>query len=68
MTKDKRSRSVAKGISWRIIASITTVAIVYFTTSELELAATVGMFDVVLKLIFYYMHERAWGSVVWGSK
>jgi uncharacterized membrane protein len=39
---------------------------VYVTTGNLELAGIVGVFDVVLKLLFYYLHERAWGKVSWG--
>jgi adenylylsulfate kinase len=64
--KDSRIRSVAKGLSWRAIATGTTMSLVYLATGDLEVVAHVGMADVVLKLLFYYGHERAWGRVVWG--
>jgi adenylylsulfate kinase len=64
--KDTRIRSFIKGISWRIIATATGAGITYFLTGSHELAASFIMFDVVLKLLFYYGHERAWGRVAWG--
>lgn len=73
--KESHSRSITKAITWRFIASATTMAIVYFVTKSLglpveksiELTATAGVIDVVAKLTFYYMHERAWGRVQWGN-
>ncbi len=52
--------SLAKTITWRIIASTTTAIIAYYITGSLEVAGVVGMIDMVVKLIFYYGHERAW--------
>ena len=64
--KDSRIRSFAKGISWRFIATMTTMGIVFVLTGDLEIVAAAGTIDVVLKLLFYYGHERAWGRVAWG--
>jgi adenylylsulfate kinase len=65
--KDSRMRSIAKGLVWRVIATGTTMSLVYLGTGDLELTAHVGLADVVIKLIFYYGHERAWGRVAWGK-
>lgn len=59
-------RSILKGITWRFVASVTTMAIVFFATGDLILVASVGAADVVVKILFYYLHERFWGSVRWG--
>lgn len=64
--EDSRARSVAKGLSWRIIATCTTMSLVFLVTGDLETMAHVGMADVVIKLAFYYLHERAWGRIAWG--
>ena len=40
--------------------------LVLFFTGQLELMAGFGIGDVVLKLIFYYSHERIWNSVKYG--
>jgi adenylylsulfate kinase len=64
--KDSRIRSVAKGLTWRAIATGTTMTLVYIATGDIQLMAHIGMADVVIKLVFYYGHERAWGRLSWG--
>ncbi len=64
--KETHFRSVLKGITWRIIASATTMTVVYFVTGDLTLVASVGLVDVTAKVFFYYLHERTWGKVRWG--
>ena len=61
------SRSIAKAISWRIVATLTTFTIVYILTGELTLSMEVGVFDVTSKMLLYYLHERGWGKVSWGQ-
>lgn len=63
---ESRRRSVAKGLTWRMVASGTTMALVFLATGSLETMATVGIFEVTLKLLFYYSHERIWGIIPWG--
>ncbi len=64
--KESHSRSVVKGIIWRMIASGTTMALVYIFTGDLEIMAQVGAVEITAKILFYYLHERFWGSVKWG--
>ncbi len=64
--KDSRIRSFIKGISWRAIASLTTMSIVYILTGDIDIVMAAGVIDVAAKLTFYYIHERAWGRVAWG--
>lgn len=63
---EENRRSALKTVSWRIIATSTTMLLVFFFTGQLELAAGVGVGDVVLKMIFYFLHERAWNKVKFG--
>ena len=37
-------------------------------TGELDLSLGVGFFDVLLKLAFYLLHERAWDRVWYGRE
>jgi len=55
-----RKKSVWKAISWRVIATVTTMVLVFISTGEWALMLSVGFFDVLLKLGLYYIHERAW--------
>ncbi len=64
--KESKLRSFAKGLTWRVTASTTTMLIVYVMTGNLALVAGVGLADISIKIFFYYCHERLWGRVHWG--
>lgn len=64
--RESHKRSILKGVTWRLIASTTTMAVVLFATGDLLLVAGVGAIDVTAKVFFYYLHERSWGKVKWG--
>jgi len=61
-------RSLIKAVTWRIVATSTTVLIVWFFTGEPLLATGVGIVEVVAKMLLYYAHERAWNRAVFGKK
>jgi len=52
--------SLYKTVTWRIIASLTTFLLAWAFTGEIGIGLAVGGSEVVLKMIFYYWHERAW--------
>ena len=58
--KESHLRSILKGLTWRIIASSTIVAIAYFTTGDIDTALKIGGIEFLIKLILYYLHERVW--------
>ncbi len=53
-------RHLAKAITWRLIASLTTFLIGWYVTGDLEFGMTIGAADVIIKIVLYYLHERAW--------
>ena len=61
--QSSRTRSLAKALTWRITATLTTAVIAYMVTGELTTAAIIGGLEFVLKFIMYYGHERAWNTV-----
>ena len=65
--KESHFRSIMKGVTWRVIASATTMTVVYVITGSIELMASVGAVDITAKILFYYMHERIRGRVTWGT-
>ncbi len=74
--KDSPTRSILKAISWRFIASGATFIISFVIFSQytkksfneiLETASVITSFDIVAKLILYYLHERLWTNIVWGK-
>ena len=58
--KKSRIRHIAKTITWRLVASITTFSLVYLFTGDINKATWLMTLEVVLKLLLYYAHERAW--------
>ncbi|MDA0959180.1 MAG: DUF2061 domain-containing protein [Proteobacteria bacterium] len=60
---DSRTRSLAKALSWRITATLTTAFIAYIVTGEIDTALMIGSFEFILKFIIYYGHERAWHRI-----
>ncbi len=65
--RESHLRSVLKGLSWRVLATTTTVAIAYFVTGMVSLALEIGAIEVVAKIVAYYAHERAWQLVPRGT-
>ena len=66
--KEAHKRTVAKAISWRVIATLTTMTIVFLFTKKFILTLGIGGAEVLSKMIFYYLHERAWQIISWGKK
>lgn len=63
--KESHIRSILKGISWRIIATIDTVLVVLLVTCltgecSLENALKIGFYEFFIKFVVYYFHERIW--------
>ena len=60
---DSISRSVAKSITWRIIASLTSGVIALAFGLPMKAAIGVVVVDMVLKFMLYVGHERLWANV-----
>ncbi len=67
MERETHIRSILKGMSWRILASATTIGIAYSITGDTSIALGIGGIEAVLKIFFYYLHERAWQLVPRGT-
>lgn len=61
-------RSVLKSISFRIIATITTITLVYFLTEKWSVAMGIGILEFTSKLALYYLHERVWNRINFGRQ
>jgi len=60
-------RHIAKALTWRVLASVTTFLIAWYFFSEdpnaKEKATGIALAESVIKLLFYYLHERLWIKV-----
>lgn len=61
-----RKRTIAKSITWRIIASSITFAVSWLVTGHIGVASGIAVVDALVKMVAYYGHERAWLRVTWG--
>ena len=59
-----RKRHIAKTITWRIVASLTTfiLTLIFFRddVNATEKAVHVALIEGSLKMVLYYYHERIW--------
>ena len=51
---------MAKTISWRIIGSLDTFALAWLISGDLTLGIQISGFEIITKMILYYIHERVW--------
>ena len=61
-----RKRHIAKTITWRVLGTITTFLIGWITTGNITAGLSIGGFDFFIKIILYYLHERAWYRTRYG--
>lgn len=62
-----KSRSLAKSLTWRVLAIVVTFASIYFLTGELTTATAGTVLTNSINFVLYYLHERVWNSVSWGK-
>lgn len=65
---EKSVRSLAKTISWRIVATSTTILLVFLFTGNLVISASVGSLELISKIVIYYIHERVWNLSNFGRE
>jgi uncharacterized membrane protein len=56
-------RAVAKALTWRGLATATTIGVAFVFTGSVEISLGIGTIEALLKLLFYYFHEKAWDRV-----
>lgn len=65
-------RHLAKTITWRIIASITTFGLAFFIFNDdpeaLQKATGIAIAESFIKMLIYYIHERVWHGSKFGLK
>jgi uncharacterized membrane protein len=54
---------VIKTVSWRFIATISTVLIGFYVTGNIYFGLTIGGFEFVIKTILYFIHEKFWENL-----
>ena len=68
MYNESHARSIVKAVTWRILGTVTTSALVFVFTRRLALSLTVGALEFTSKIGLFWLHERAWDRIRLGRK
>jgi uncharacterized membrane protein len=63
-----KRRSLAKSITWRLIAIAVTFIVGFVMTGSWQFAASLSLISNLINFVLYYIHERFWLKVNWGRK
>jgi uncharacterized membrane protein len=61
-------RTIFKTLSWRVLATSTTLLLVYAFTQNVVTSAGVSITEILVKTAIYYFHERMWNKSNFGRK
>ena len=65
--RESSLRSLLKAITYRVTGTVTTALITLGVTGEFATALAVGSIEPFIKLVVYFLHERAWQRVPIGT-
>ena len=66
---DSPSRSIVKAISYRVLGSLGTgLVVMLLSNGNWKLSAEAGIFDALIKVGLYFVHERIWSVIKFGTK
>jgi len=60
--------SFGKGVSWRVVATCDTIFLSYIYTGSIGNSLKIGFIEVFTKIFLFYIHERVWLNIKWGTK
>jgi uncharacterized membrane protein len=65
--KETNARSLLKALSWRVIATLTTILIAWLVYRDIKPALAIGGIEFIAKFFVYYGHERLWQLISRGT-
>ena len=65
--RESNVRSLLKAVSWRVIATLTTILIAWLIYRDIRPALAIGGIEFFAKFFVYYGHERLWQLVPRGT-
>ena len=66
--RDGHHRSIVKGATWRMLGTMDTIFLSFIFTGEIGKALKIGGIELFTKIFLYYLHERVWGRLKFGTK
>jgi uncharacterized membrane protein len=59
-------RHILKTITWRMVGTIDTILLGWLVSGDPLIGITIGSFEVITKMILYFLHERIWYKLDFG--
>jgi len=63
-----KRRTLAKSITWRLIAIAVTFIVGFVMTGSWQFAVSLSLISNLINFVLYYIHERFWLKINWGRK
>ena len=63
MTQDFK-RHILKTITYRVLGTLTTIVTAYLLGASIQVSSLLGLGELLLKPIIYFIHERIWVKYV----
>jgi uncharacterized membrane protein len=54
------TRHILKTLSYRILGTLTTVIVAYSLGASIQMSSLLGVGELLIKPIIYFLHERLW--------
>lgn len=61
-----KQRSLAKSITWRALAVVSSFVVAYSMTQDVSFSVNITIISNTVNFVLYYLHERYWLKVRWG--
>ena len=55
-----KPNTLLKTITWRIIATITSITLAFLITGSIQVGVTIGIAETIIKTFLYFLHEKYW--------
>ncbi len=66
--QENHIRSVVKGATWRMVGTIDTIFLSFIYTGEVTKAFKIGGVELFTKIFLFYLHERIWMRLKFGTE
>ncbi len=67
MHKEKRSRSIIKALTYRLLSIIMDSLLAWAITHNAQQTIMLVLISNMISLLLYFVHERAWNRIHWGK-
>lgn len=60
LRQDSHILSLLKGVLYRVFGTLCTILISFIFTGSIVISLSIGVVEVVSKIVLYYLYERIW--------